>query len=339
MSSIDPLNTGLVPGAASAVSAAGRAAAPQEDFSGVFGEAMTRALGESALGAYGGAAALPPGDPSGYLPSLLLNGAAQGQTGANEMLMYMLMSMMQEFKNSDLAPLMTALAALLPAGGPAASGLSGVSGFSGSGASGPAAYAAYPGSYQAASLPEQAWLPASVSGASVAGKRSAGALNRVISQFNVENAARYSPRRNGKTYCNIFVWDVTRALGCEIPHYVDEQSGGPRYYPDVKGAYELDANATCDWLKRQGADNGWREITAAAAQLYANAGYPVVSAWRNTGGGAGHVQIVCPSRNGAYDPQRGVTVAQAGSRNFSYAHISEAMSADKIKQARYYAHE
>jgi hypothetical protein len=49
--------------------------------------------------------------------------------------------------------------------------------------------------------------------------------------------------------------------------------------------------------------------------------------------------MVCPSRDGGYDPVRGVTVAQAGKRNFTYAHINATMSADKIAQTRYYVHE
>jgi hypothetical protein len=318
MSRIDPLNTNI---ASAALPAANRDAVNGGDFARAFGEAMTRSLSENALAASGGAAALPPGDSLGYLQSMLLTGAAEGQTDSGEMLLYMLMAMMQEFKNSDLAPLITAMQALMPSSGPGASGVPGAS-----------------GSYKSAAIPEQAWLPTAFQDVSTTGRRSAGALNKVISQFNVESASRYRPWRNGNTYCNIFVWDVTRALGCEIPHYVERESGDARYYPDVKGAYELDANATCDWLKRRGADYGWREITAAEAQQYANAGYPVVSAWRNNGGGAGHVQIVCPSRGGGYDSARGVTVAQAGNRNFSYAHINATMSADKIAQTRYYAH-
>ena len=309
MNRIDTLNMNITPAAAPVATGSALAG---EDFSTVLAESMTRTLSESALAGAGGMAPLLPDDSFGYLQSMLLSGAADNQASGDELLMFMFMYMMQEFKNSDLTPLMTALAAYLP---------------------GNAAGALSPGF-----LPEQAWLPISTLSASAAGKRSAEALNTVISQFNVENAARYRPQRAGNTYCNIFVWDVTRALGCEIPHYVDQKSGDARYYPDIKGAYELDANGVSDWLRKRGADYGWREISAAAAQHYANAGYPVVSAWRNNGGGAGHVQMVCPSRGGGYDPIRGVTVAQAGSRNFTYAHINATMSADKIAQTRYYTH-
>lgn len=327
MSHIDPLNAGITPAPISEAVPPVNVTHSGEDFSSLLTETMTRVLTESTISGLGGGPVLPPGDSFGYLQSMLLSGTAEGQTQGNEMLIYMLMCMMQEFKGSDIAPLMTAMASLLPGGS--------TSSFS------PASFnpLSYTGSYNPAFLPEKAWLPTSFTSISRIGNRSAAALNNVISQFRVESAERYRPYRNGNTYCNIFVWDVTRALGCEIPHYVERQSGDPRYYPNVDGAYELDANGVCDWLRRRGDEHGWQEITAEAAQQYANAGYPVVAAWHNGGNGAGHVQMVCPSKSGGYDPARGVAVAQAGNRNFTYAHIKDTMSADKIPQTRYYVHE
>jgi hypothetical protein len=329
MSQIDPLSMGL---SSAAIPAATKASLTGEDFSSFYMESMACALSESTLSPLGGASPPLPDDSFGYLQSMLFCGAAGGQTNGSEMLIYMLLCMMQEFKNSDIAPLMTALAALAPNTASAS--------FSPTSFNPTSFYPNLysPGTFDSAFLPEQAWLPVSAHSISTAFNRSAEDLNKVISQFCVESAGRYR-RRNGNTYCNIFVWDVTRALGCEIPHYVDKESGDARYYPDIKGAYEQDANATCDWLLRRGADYGWREITAQEAQNFANAGFPVVSAWRNKNGGAGHVQIVCPARGGGYDPLRGVTVAQAGSRNFTYAHINVTMSADKIAQTRYFVHD
>ncbi|MCL1905505.1 MAG: hypothetical protein FWG06_00685 [Clostridiales bacterium] len=327
MNHIDPLNKSTVTGPATEAKPALNDGGG-EDFSALFNEAMMRSLTENTLSGLGGGLPAYQDDSFGYLQSMLLTGAAEGNSNGNEMLMYMLMCMMQEFKGSDMAPLMSAMSALMPAA-------------SAPNSYKPVNYAA--GAYSAGPddpgfLPRQAWLPTALNGVSTAGRRSAEVLNKVISQFKVESAERYRPYRDGNTYCNIFVWDVTRALGCEIPHYVEKENGDPRYYPNVKGAYELDANGTADWLRRRGADYGWREITAAEAQQYANAGHPVVSAWRNGGGGAGHVQMVCPSRGGGYDPVRGVTVAQAGKLNFTYAHIKDTMSADKIARTRYYVH-
>lgn len=333
MSHIDSLNASLAPAAPPEVAPAAASTKPGEDFSSFFAEAITRTLTENTLTGLNGAVNLPSDDSKGYLQSMLLSDVAGGQADGSEILLYMLLCMMQEFKGCDIAPLMTAMSALLPGSNPASFNPNSYN---------PLSY--IPGSnvssaYNPAFLPEKAWLPTSFTSVSSAGNRSAAALNRVISQFRVESTERYRPNRNGKTYCNIFVWDVTRALGCEIPHYVERQSGDPRYYPNTTGAYELDANGTADWLKQRGADYGWIEISATEAQQYANVGFPVVSAWRSGGNGPGHVQIVCPSRSGDYDPKHGVTVAQAGSRNFTYAYIKDTMSADKIAQTRYYVHE
>ena len=55
--------------------------------------------------------------------------------------------------------------------------------------------------------------------------RSVALYNNVINQFAVQYNPRYTQVYvNGtltKTYCNIFVWDVTSAMGAPIPHWVD----------------------------------------------------------------------------------------------------------------------
>lgn len=188
--------------------------------------------------------------------------------------------------------------------------------------------------------PSDAWVPANPVITSKPGSRSAECLKRVIGQFNVESSKRYEAYRYaGDTYCNIFVWDVTSALGAEIPHYIDPQTGVARKYPDVKSAVELGANGICDWLEKYGSQNGWTQVDAESAQFLANTGRPVVAVWKNPEGGSGHVQIVCPSENGEYDEERGVTVAQAGNRNFNYAYITSVYSGSALQQVRYYAHE
>ena len=315
---------------------------PAGDFSRVFSEALTQTLTESAASGasggvtslpLGGAASLPLGGAMDNLQYSLLAEVAGGAGGDQDMLMYMLMLMMREFSHSDPTPMLAALAVLAPASSAFTPGES------------QTAPNLHPSklSYRGAPLssgflPVKAWLPTSLRVAGNAENRNAGTLRQVINQFNVESAERYRPNRNGKTYCNIFLWDVTRALDCEIPHYVDRVTGQPRIYPDTAGAYELDASGTHDWLLRHGEDHGWYEVGAEQAQYHANAGYPAVTAWKNNGGGAGHVQVVCPAQNGGYDAARGVTVAQAGSKNFSYAHLNATMSRDKISDVRYFIH-
>ena len=168
-----------------------------------------------------------------------------------------------------------------------------------------------------------------------AANRSASLYRSVIDQFSVETNPRYAIR-NGSTYCNIFMWDVTRAMGAEIPHYIDPKTQAPRYYPDVKGASQMNANATYNWLHEHGSDYGWYEVTPEQAQVLANQGHPAVTAYKNPGG-HGHVQVVCPSQDGRYDAKRGVTIAQAGRHFYNYAPITKVYN-KSLPKVSYFAH-
>ncbi|MCG0238548.1 MAG: hypothetical protein L6E13_04675 [Firmicutes bacterium] len=170
------------------------------------------------------------------------------------------------------------------------------------------------------------WKPVKPEVVSLPGERSASEYNRVLDQFDVENNPRYKPGTN--TYCNIYVWDVTRAMGAEIPHWVDD-NGNP--VPVGKGE-ELDANKKALWLEEHGPRFGWREVTAAEAQEMANRGHPVVAAWRNPRG-IGHVAPVVP---GEYDPEKGPTISQAGSKNFRRATVRDGFG--RLEEVRYYVH-
>jgi len=169
--------------------------------------------------------------------------------------------------------------------------------------------------------------------------RSAELYRSVIDQFNVETNARYAVNKKGEgdTYCNIFMWDVTRAMGAEIPHYVDPDTLEPRYYPDVEGATEMSANDIYDWLGKVGEKYGWYQVTAEQAQALANQGHPVITARRNDSG-HGHVQVVCPSEDGTYDAERGVTIAQAGRNLLNYAYITRIYGSSTLDEVVYYAH-
>ena len=187
----------------------------------------------------------------------------------------------------------------------------------------------------AAVLPREVWRPTIPAVVNAPGDRSPEKLREVIDQFRVETAERYEPFRNGYTYCNIFVWDVTSALGCEIPHYVDPVTGTPREYPDTQGARELGAIGIEEWLAGPGQQYGWRETNAETAQQYANEGKAAVT----TAGQIGHVQVVCPSENGEYDSIRGVAVAQAGRVVTNYTHLSSIYSASGKQNVRYFVHD
>ena len=95
--------------------------------------------------------------------------------------------------------------------------------------------------------------------------------------LDVENNPRYDNTK-GPTYCNIYVWDVTYAMGCEIPHWVNGR--------------ELNANEANEWLAKEGASHGWHEIDEATALQMANEGKPTVAC------SDGHIAMVSPSEPG-----------------------------------------
>lgn len=187
--------------------------------------------------------------------------------------------------------------------------------------------------YQSGNIPSNPSKPAQPAVTSNMGNRSAAQYTAVINQFSVENNERYQP--DGGTYCNIFVWDVTSAMGAEIPHYYDAKTGKPMAYGD-EGANQMNANGMYKWLHEYGDQYGWFEVTPAEAQQMANEGHPVVTAlYKN--GTHGHVQVVCPSKDGTYDEKRGVTIAQAGRHLSSYKPITQVYNAS-LSKVSYFAH-
>ena len=90
------------------------------------------------------------------------------------------------------------------------------------------------------------------------GNRSAYHYFKVIEQFEVESSPRYEPGK--KTYCNIFAWDVTRAMGAEIPHWLIKGDKTGASAVDTDGKYKVEAekreelkvNKTVHWLKKIG---------------------------------------------------------------------------------------
>ena len=149
------------------------------------------------------------------------------------------------------------------------------------------------------------WLPADQWRAAtppVQLPRSGTLLHIVVRQFDVERHARYAPK-DGKTWCNIFVSDVTSALGCPIPHWVTT-AGRPSTHTEA-GARELTANQTQDWLRELGVKFGWRPAKADEAAERANGGFPTVATWKNPAG-SGHIAVCIPGG-----------IAQAGKENFN----------------------
>ncbi|MDD5016665.1 MAG: hypothetical protein PHO15_01030 [Eubacteriales bacterium] len=180
-------------------------------------------------------------------------------------------------------------------------------------------------------IPAAASIPAEPAITSDIYNRDADLYRAVIDQFSVETNARYAVNKKGTgdTYCNIFVWDVTSAMGAEIPHYYNAKTGEPMTYSD-DGANEMTANAIYKWLHQYGEKYGWYEVSGEEAQELANDGHPVVTALYNSSG-HGHVQVVCPSEDGEYNEELGVTIAQAGRRLRNYCHITDIYNASLSK--------
>ncbi|HXJ83223.1 MAG TPA: hypothetical protein VMS64_31625 [Candidatus Methylomirabilis sp.] len=171
------------------------------------------------------------------------------------------------------------------------------------------------------------WTPVDAPVRSAPSTRSRARLLEVVAQFEVETTPRYQPvsiSSGSTTWCNIFVWDATRALGAEIPHCVDEAG---RAVPVGQGT-ELTANRTLRWLETHGLAAGWREEDAAGAIRAARAGSPAVAIWHNPFG-PGHVALVVPCDDD------GVHIAQAGAACFSSRPLAHGFGE---RSARFFVH-
>lgn len=173
-------------------------------------------------------------------------------------------------------------------------------------------------------LPTDPWVACTAPLTTGTAARSPGLTVQVANQFEVPWHPRYTPRTVGPaghmTFCNVYLADVTKALGCAIPH-VDLTGKG--------GWGELDANATIRWLSAVGPRHGWQPIDAEAVPGEADAGKVLVATWLNPGG-IGHVALVVPSF-GAVGP----LITQAGARNFEGEHVTHGFGTLPVK---YYLH-
>lgn len=164
------------------------------------------------------------------------------------------------------------------------------------------------------------WKPYPLVKFSYKGNRSNDLYKEVVAQFQVAVNPRYTPRDlnadgTRETFCNIFMWDVSRAMSAEIPHWVDPTSLDPVPF-GTKGAHELSANGAARWLAQKGGKFGWRACSEMSARAAAGMGMPSIAIWDNHTG-IGHVAVVVPSPVGA------TFIAQAGATCFEYGPITK----------------
>lgn len=138
--------------------------------------------------------------------------------------------------------------------------------------------------------------------------RTRATYDKVIKQFAVEINPRYA-QYNCETCCNVFVWDVTRAMGAEIPHVV---KGNGESEIENQSIW-LSANGMNQWLKECGPRHCWQEASIEEAQSLANLGHPAVATIYCEP--VGHIGIVRPG-----DMLNGPALAQAGTQNSNHAH-------------------
>jgi len=189
----------------------------------------------------------------------------------------------------------------------------------------------YDGGTPASGVDSKPWMSVDAPLTNTSSNRNPAVCSDVINQFAVRVNTRYKANQQGKgeTYCNIFVWDVTKAMGAEIPHWVNRDG---RSVATGEGS-ELDANGIVKWLQQHGELHGWRSASARETQEAANRGLPAVAVRENPGE-IGHVAVVRP---GEYSEEQGPWSAQAGTTNFNEDSLIKGfVTLDRVE---YYIHD
>jgi hypothetical protein len=130
--------------------------------------------------------------------------------------------------------------------------------------------------------------------------RTPEAILNVVAIINPAGNASLQPR-DGLTFCNDAITQLTLPLGCAVPIAL--------------------ANQQHDWLTGEpGKAAGWVLVDAETARQRAATGFPTVATWKNPTGGHGHIMLVVPSP----DADMGhLYVAGAGVKNFNCARIED----------------
>jgi hypothetical protein len=148
------------------------------------------------------------------------------------------------------------------------------------------------------------------------GKRSCDAYEQVINQFAVGSNPRYEPDAPDKPRAHIFVWDVTKAMNAEIPHFV-----GPK---------EMSLGQTVDWVRMEGPMRGWRKVSLIEALEQAQQGFPVVAVPKDP-----RTKMIAMVRPAPPGPNGQPRFATAGKARANDLGLLEALG---VFAAEYFAH-
>ena len=146
-------------------------------------------------------------------------------------------------------------------------------------------------------------------------RRSAQVLRTVIDQFAVGHNPRYTPESPTKPRAHVFVWDVSRAMSCEVPHFFAGREGS--------------LSQTVDWVRREGPVNGWRRLDATTAAAAAEGGELVLAMPRDV-----RKCLVAVVRPGGLDPDGHPRVASANAMRGNNLGVLEVLA----RPIEYYGH-
>ncbi len=124
------------------------------------------------------------------------------------------------------------------------------------------------------------------------GRRTAVLYQNVIDQFASGYNQRYQVDASGKSKTHVFVWDVTRAMNCEVPHFA--------------GGRETTLGQMVDWLRFEGHTRGWQKANAEAATAAADRGEAVLAVPQE-----GKLRLLAVVRPGGLGPDGFPRVAAA----------------------------
>ena len=139
----------------------------------------------------------------------------------------------------------------------------------------------------------------------------------------------------GKTFCNIYVYDVCDTAGAYIPRVwwtskaiTDLLAGNTVSAKYGETVLEMRANYIFNWLVEYGADFGWKRVfDVDTLQTEANSGrLAIICAQRTDMEKPGHIQIIAPE-HGTHAAKRSAgkvtqpLQSNAGSTNFTYGFL------------------